>query len=95
MVRPVGAEPVPQAQVVKKGGHEKSFDSAGTGHVVVIHVPNVTHGRMAIADVQRFRGSQHAFGWAGFAGNNEIVAAKIELLQCQGHERQIVLVPAL
>lgn len=60
----------------------------------MIHIPDVPHGGVAITDVQCLWGSQHAFGWTGFAGNDEIISPQIELLQGEGHKRQIVFVPA-
>ncbi len=42
--------------------------------------------------MRAFRARQHAFGGSGFAGNDQIITAEIQLFQRQGHERKIFLV---
>ena len=94
VVDPVGAQPVPEAQIVEHRGHQHALDPPESGRVLVAHVPDIAHGGMAIADMQRAGTGEHALGGSRFAGNDEVVAPQVELFQSQRHEGQIFLVPA-
>ena len=75
-------------------GHQHALDPPESGRVLVAHVPDIAHGGMAIADMQRAGTGEHALGGSRFAGNDEVVAPQVELFQSQRHEGQIFLVPA-
>ncbi len=77
---PVRSGHVPGAQ----GFRHRGDDGAGqTRHaprpeVVVVTVPHVPHGRVAVAEVPRPRRHPHAFGHAVRAGDHEVEAGEVE-----------------
>ena len=55
-----------------------------------MHVPEVAHGGMAIADVRHVGPDDDPLGRTRLAGDDQIVGAQVKLLQCQRHQGQIV-----
>ena len=92
MVDPLGRERVPGTDVVGGGQHQRALQQAGRAAVLVEHVPDVAHGRVAVADVDGAGRRDHALGRPGFAADDQVVAAQVELLQRHRHQRQVVLV---
>ncbi len=86
---------VPGAHAGEQGGHGALADPAGGRAILVIMIPEIAHRRVAIADVRRVRRRQHAFGGPGLAADHEVVAVQIELLEREGHEREVGLVVAI
>ena len=77
-----------------KWRHQELGDKSGALPIVVDHIPNVTHRRMAIADMHGAGRWNDTFGWPGLAANDQIVAAQIDLLERDRHQWKISLVMA-
>ena len=92
MVHPKGAGQIPAPQARQQQAHAQTGKRPGRGYVVGPGIPEVTHGRVAVTDMQAVRAGDHALGRAGLAGNDQIIAREVKLLQCQRHERKVTLV---
>lgn len=88
----IGRADIPLTHPVKHRGHHYAADGPCRRFIVLIMIPQVTHGRMAITEVKSVRAGDDAFGWTGFAADNEIVTAQIKFFQRHGHERKIFLI---
>ena len=87
---------VPQAKIVsgKDEGRTSEEAEASGALVAMIEIPEITHGRVAIADVAGVRGGEDAFRGARFGTDDQIVAAEIELLERERVKRKEMAVPA-
>ena len=54
-------------------------------------IPGVTHGGVHVAEMQLIRGRQHALGHQVAAADHQLRIPKIDLLDRQGQQRQILL----
>src|SRR5712664_1374114 len=82
MIDPERASQIPHPHVVS---YSLEYESRQTFHVLavrilVIHVPDIPHGRMAVANVNGTRGRDYSLGRSRFAADDQIVATQIELL---------------
>jgi hypothetical protein len=58
----------------------------------MIEVPDVPHRGMAVANMHGIWMRNDALCGPGFAADDQIITAKIELLECHRHEWQVLLV---
>src|SRR5262245_26085282 len=86
MVNAHGCRGVPSANVMTERRHQKPPQPARPAAVVMKHVPDVAHWRVAIADVNCVGWGNDPFGWSRFAAYNEVIAAQIELLERERHQ---------
>ncbi len=88
----VGGADVPLADIVQDEAGEGAFNAlgqAGLAQIFVLHVPGVADGRVAVADMGLIRAGEDAFGDGVAAGDDEVVAGHVELLDGDGHEREV------
>lgn len=83
---------IPQPQPMEQRAHEQTRHRSGGFQIVLIKIPEIAHWRMAIADVRRVGPGDDPFGGPGLAGNDEIIAAQIQLLQRKRHQGKVFLV---
>ena len=92
-----GGGVIPKAQIICQRGHHRPFP-ARTGPFVQVggvEIPEITHGRFAIAHVARGGGYEHTFRGAGFAADHQVVPTQVEVLESDGHEgEQCTVMPA-
>ena len=63
--------------------------------VLRVHLPDVSHRRMAVADVAGSRGSDHPLGRPGFRTYHQIVGIQIEMLERDGlQEEKMTMKPS-
>ncbi len=94
-VNPQCGVPVPDAQIMRQQRKQLPDWKTGCSQVFTIHIPKITHRGMAITNMQSIRPHDHAFGRSRFGADNQIIAAQIQLLQRQRHQRQISLIKLL
>ena len=86
---------IPLAQQRGDGGHQRALPG-GRPFVQVggVEIPDIAHGRVAVADVAGGGGREDALGGAGFAADDEIVTREIELLEREWHYWEQRAIPA-
>jgi hypothetical protein len=94
MVDAVRGAHVPLPQRGRGERHQRARHGAGRRAVLGIQVPDIAHGRMAVADVHRLGAGNDALGRTGLAGDDQVVVAQVEGFQGIGHQRQHPLVVA-
>ena len=94
MVDPQRRDGVPVAYVVAERRHQKPCQRVRAHAVVVEHIPDIAHRRVAIADVDRVSGGDYALGWSGFAADDEVIAPQIDLFEGERHEGEVMLITA-
>lgn len=90
----VGRLPVPEADVIEDEGDDffeilvirQFFD------VLVRIIPDIPSRRMAVADMERIRAGDDAFGERRGVGDDEVEAAEVEEFDGHRHERHVPLV---
>ena len=83
---------IPQPQAMEQRAHEQARHRSGGFQIVLIEIPEIAHGGMAIADVRRVGSRDDPFGGPGLAGDDEIIAAQIQLFQRKRHQGEVFLV---
>ena len=87
-----GTGHIPLAQVVDQARHHRPLHRPRVAAIDVILIPQIAHGRVRVAQVQRIGRRDHTLGRAAFAGQHEVIARQVQFLERAGHERQVVLV---
>ena len=92
VVHPLGAEEVPLPQGRQQQAHGQAGEPPRAPHVGGPVVPQIAHGRVAVADVQAVGPGDDPLGGPGLAGDDQIVIRQVQLLQGMGHEGQVFFV---
>ena len=79
---------VPDAHIVTAQRVKRSANRAqrSGGEILLIHVPEIAHGRMAVADMAGIGACEHTLRRTRFMADNEVVVLKRELLDGHGKE---------
>ena len=77
---------------MEQRAHEQARHRSGGIQIVLIEIPEIAHGRMAVADVRRVGPGDDSLGGPGLAGDDEIIAAQIQLFQRKRHQGKVFLV---
>jgi hypothetical protein len=92
----VGGLAIPQAQAVKHPARQMALDpgiKTIVTQVLEMQIPRIAHRGMDVADVQLFRGGQHAFCKRVRAGHDDVDIAQVQRLHRERRERQVVPEP--
>ena len=87
-----GALHVPAAYVMQHQPRRRRLRAAQQprlAQILVLQIPGVADRRVAVTHVQLVRAGEHAFRHRMAAGNHQVIAAHIQLLDRQWHQRQI------
>ena len=97
MVHPWCRGHVPGAKPFGDDGHREPGEApqAAGAEVVVVAVPDIAHGGVAIAEVQRSRRRLHALGHAMRAADHEVEAREVDRRGRGREERQVAPVAAV
>ena len=82
----------PRAQHRHRQRHDHAGEPPAVGTVGMVLIPQVAHRRMAIADVHGIWMRDDALRRAGLAGDHEIVAGEVQLLERGRHQGKILLI---
>lgn len=78
-------------EIIFENGHSDLAAQSGITVIIFVHIPQIPHGGMAVADMGGMRRFPDPFCRTGFAGEDQIVLRKIQFGKCAGHQRQIFL----
>ena len=89
---------IPHAHVVKQHARQFGLESmieTRFVQVLMLQIPGIADRRVHVADMQLVRAGQNALGYGMAAGNHQVVARHVQLLDGQRHQGQILLVVRL
>ncbi|CUX49345.1 hypothetical protein AGR8A_Lc40315 [Agrobacterium fabrum str. J-07] len=88
----MGGADIPHANVVQNGARNPRGEAAiepGFLEVLMLEIPGVANGAVDIGDVKLAGTGDDALGDRIAGGDDEVITAKIELLDSERHKRQI------
>lgn len=91
-VNTVGGLFVPESHPMYHARHQFPFQPSCVGTVFVIHIPDVSGRRMAVADMRCLHRGDDSLAATGTGTDDEIKTGKIEGFEFFRHERKEVLV---
>jgi len=68
------------------------MSKSGFTEILMLQIPGISDRRMTITDMQLVRTCQHPLRNGMATGKNHVIGRKIELLDCQRHEWQILTI---
>ena len=95
MIDAGGRPHVPDAHALEDHARQEArpaVEEPGFAQILVLEVPGVAHGGVAVADVQLVRPGYHALGHGMAVGDDQVVARQVVLLDGEGHEPQEIAV---
>jgi hypothetical protein len=91
LVDPLARSHIPDPQVIRKGGDQEVLQpSPRIREIVVMHVPDISHRRVAVGDMEAAGHGKNSLGHAMTGAENQIVAAEIESFNGGREEREII-----
>ena len=87
-----GASHIPLAQGGRAQWHQQPRGPAALRAILVILIPDIAHGRVAIGDMHRIGPGDDALGRPRLAADDQIIGGEIQLFESARHEWQVFLI---